>query len=62
MEATQEIADKCNLEIKLGNPTPPNFKFTRQKSEISNLVLPEPDVEYSLKMTKFYLFMSVELV
>ena len=52
LEATQEIADKCNLEIKLGNPTPPNFKFTRQKSEISNLVLPEPDVEYSLENDK----------
>ena len=52
IEATQEIADKCNLEIKLGNPTPPNFKFTRQKSEISNLVLPEPEVEYSLENDK----------
>ena len=52
LEATLEIADKCNLEIKLGNPTPPNFKFTRQKSEISNLVLPEPDVEYSLENDK----------
>jgi DNA polymerase-3 subunit alpha len=52
LEATQEIADKCNLEIKLGNPTPPNFKFTRQKSQISNLVLPEPDIEYSLENDK----------
>lgn len=25
---TQEIVDKCNLELKLGSPTPPNFKFT----------------------------------
>ena len=25
---TQEIVDKCNLVLKLGNPTPPNFKFT----------------------------------
>lgn len=56
IEATQEIADKCNLEIKLGNPTPPNFKFTRQKSEISNLTLPEPDIEYSLENDKI-LFM-----
>jgi DNA polymerase-3 subunit alpha len=52
IEATQEIANKCNLEIKLGNPTPPNFKFTRQKSEISNLVLPEPELEYSLENDK----------
>jgi DNA polymerase-3 subunit alpha len=26
---TQEIVDKCELEIKLGNPTPPNFKFVQ---------------------------------
>ena len=52
IEATQEIADKCNLEIKLGNPTPPNFKFTRQKSEASNLTLPEPELEYSLENDK----------
>ena len=25
---TQEIVDKCNLDLKLGSPTPPNFKFT----------------------------------
>jgi len=49
IEATQEIADKCNLEIKLGNPTPPNFKFTRQKLTDDGLEIPEPDEEYSLK-------------
>ena len=27
---TQEIVDKCHLEIKLGNPTPPKFKFTQE--------------------------------
>ena len=52
IDATQEIADKCNLEIKLGNPTPPNFKFTREKSEEHNLVLPEPSLEYSLENDK----------
>ena len=46
---TQEIANKCNLEIKLGNPTPPNFKFTREKSIEQGLELPEPDLEYSMK-------------
>ena len=30
LEATQEIVDKCQLELELGNPTPPNFKFTRE--------------------------------
>ena len=46
---TMEIADKCNLEIKLGNPTPPNFKFTREKAQEQNLTLPEPELEYSMK-------------
>ncbi|PKN15047.1 MAG: DNA polymerase III subunit alpha, partial [Deltaproteobacteria bacterium HGW-Deltaproteobacteria-24] len=52
IEATQEIVDKCNLEIKLGNPTPPNFKFTRQKAQEQNLTLPEPTLEYSLENDK----------
>ncbi len=46
---TQEIVDKCNLEIKLGNPTPPNFKFARQVAEEEGVTLPEPDAEYSLE-------------
>ncbi len=49
IEATQEIVDKCNLEIKLGNPTPPNFKFTIERAKKVGLELPEPEVEYSLK-------------
>ena len=48
IEATQEIVDKCNLEIKLGNPTPPNFKFTRERAQLAGLELPEPEEEYSL--------------
>ncbi len=52
IDATQEIANKCNLEIKLGDPTPPNFKFTRDKAQLSNLVLPQPDIEYSLENDK----------
>ncbi|MDD2450426.1 MAG: DNA polymerase III subunit alpha [Sulfurovum sp.] len=48
LENTQEIAEKCNLEIKLGNPTPPNFKFAREKAALIGLELPEPDQEYSL--------------
>ena len=27
---TQEIAEKCQLELKLGDPIPPNFKFTQE--------------------------------
>ncbi|MFZ5375529.1 MAG: DNA polymerase III subunit alpha [Campylobacterota bacterium] len=34
---TQEIVDKCQLELKLGNPTPPNFKFTREYAEAEGL-------------------------
>ena len=52
IDHTQEIANKCNLEIKLGDPTPPNFKFTRDKAALNNLVLPEPDIEYSLENDK----------
>ncbi len=52
LENTQEIVEKCNLEIKLGNPTPPNFKFARERAEAVGLTLPEPDVEYSLENDK----------
>ena len=48
IENTQEIADKCNLEIKLGNPTPPNFKFARDVAKEEGVELPE-DKEYSLE-------------
>ncbi len=27
---TQEIVQKCNVELNLGNPTPPDFKFTQE--------------------------------
>ena len=49
---TQEIAQKCNLEIKLGNPTPPNFKFARERAAAIGLELPEPEREYSLENDK----------
>ena len=49
---TQEIANKCNLEIKLGNPTPPNFKFTRERATKAGIRLPIPDKEYSLENDK----------
>jgi len=48
---TQEIVDKCNLEIKLGNPTPPNFKFTQQRAKDAGLSLQSGD-EYSLENDK----------
>jgi len=49
IENTQEIVNKCNLEIKLGNPTPPNFKFTLEYAKERNLSLPEPENRYSFK-------------
>ncbi len=52
LENTQEIVEKCNLEIQLGNPTPPNFKFARERAEAVGLSLPEPDKEYSLENDK----------
>ena len=45
---TQEIVDKCDLSIKLGDATPPNFKFTLEYAAERNLSLPEPDKRYSI--------------
>lgn len=47
LEHTQEIADKCNLEIKLGNPTPPNFKFSIEIGKKLNIELLDKE-EYSV--------------
>ncbi|MDO5045525.1 DNA polymerase III subunit alpha [Campylobacter sp.] len=47
IENTQEIAEKCNLEIKLGDATPPNFKFTLECAAERGLSLPEPENRYS---------------
>ncbi|NLY03822.1 MAG: DNA polymerase III subunit alpha, partial [Campylobacter sp.] len=47
IDASAEITDKCNLELKLGDPTPPNFKFAREYAQKYGITLPEPDEEYS---------------
>ncbi|MBM0636997.1 DNA polymerase III subunit alpha [Campylobacter sp. VicNov18] len=47
IENTQEIANKCNLELDLGNPTPPNFKFTREYAKKYNISLPEENKDFS---------------
>ena len=52
LENTKEIVEKCNLEIELGNPTPPNFKFTLEYSKKDGLELKEPQLEYSLENDK----------
>lgn len=46
---TQEIVNKCNLELHLGNPTPPNFKFTLEYAKERSLELPQPGERYSLE-------------
>jgi DNA polymerase-3 subunit alpha len=40
---TQEIVQKCNLEIKLGNPTPPKFKFTKEYAMVEGLDIDNDD-------------------
>lgn len=52
LENTQEIVQKCNLELDLGNPTPPNFKFTLDYAKEEGLELPDLGVEYSLENDK----------
>lgn len=47
IENTQEVAQKCNLELNLGNPTPPNFKFTREYAKEYNLQLKDEKKEFS---------------
>ncbi len=54
VQNTQEIVDKCNLELNLGNPTPPNFKFTLEYSSKEGVSLPEPQELYSLENDKVY--------
>lgn len=42
---TQEIVDKCQLELKLGDPVPPNFKFTTEYAREEGLDISQ-DSEY----------------
>jgi DNA polymerase-3 subunit alpha len=37
IQSTVEIADKCNLELKLGDPTPPKFKFTKDYAKLDGV-------------------------
>ncbi|MDL0088453.1 DNA polymerase III subunit alpha [Campylobacter gastrosuis] len=46
---TQEIVNKCDLNIKLGDATPPNFKFTIEYAKERGVELPEPNERYSFK-------------
>ena len=40
---TQEIADKCQLKLKLGDPIPPNFKFTQEYAKTEGLNIDHAD-------------------
>ena len=40
---TQEIVEKCQLELDLGNPTPPTFKFTREYAAAEGLIIAHED-------------------
>ncbi|MDD2267425.1 DNA polymerase III subunit alpha [Sulfuricurvum sp.] len=58
---TQEIVDKCQLELKLGNPTPPNFKFTTEYALEEGLEIAE-DSEYFIHRCRIGLEMRLEHV
>ncbi|WP_295020971.1 DNA polymerase III subunit alpha [Sulfurimonas sp.] len=42
---TQDIVNKCNLELKLGDPIPPNFKFTQEYAKDDGLDIDSVDDE-----------------
>ncbi|MBE0491862.1 MAG: DNA polymerase III subunit alpha [Sulfurospirillum sp.] len=46
---TQEIVEKCNLEIKLGDPTPPKFKFTKEYAKQEGLDIDHDDEYFRYK-------------
>lgn len=52
IEHTQEIVDKCNLEIKLGNPTPPKFKFTKECAKSDGQDIDEDEDYFRFKCKK----------
>ncbi|MDX1809031.1 MAG: DNA polymerase III subunit alpha [Sulfurospirillaceae bacterium] len=58
---TQEIVEKCNLDIKLGDPTPPKFKFTKEYAKKEGLIC-ENDDEYFRHQCKIGLEQRLELV
>jgi DNA polymerase III subunit alpha len=45
---TQEIVEKCNVELDLGNPTPPLFKFSKFFAKQEELALTSDD-EFNLQ-------------
>jgi DNA polymerase-3 subunit alpha len=62
LENTQEIVDKCNLEIKLGNPTPPNFKFVKEYAIKDGVPELDNDADYFVYKCKEGLKQRLKLV
>ena len=61
IENTQEIVDKCNLELNLGNPTPPNFKFVKEYAAAEGLDF-DNDADYFVYKCKEGLEERLKLV
>ncbi len=49
---TQESVDKCNLEIKLGDPTPPKFKFMKEYAQKEGLSFESDDDFFAYQCRK----------
>ncbi|WP_263831816.1 DNA polymerase III subunit alpha [Sulfurospirillum oryzae] len=49
---TQEIVEKCNLEIKLGDPTPPKFKFMKEYAAKEGLSFESDDDFFAYQSRK----------
>ncbi len=62
LENTQEIANKCNLEIKLGNPTPPNFKFVKEYAQKDGVPEYSDDASYFVYKCEEGLKKRLELI
>ncbi|MGM0623131.1 MAG: DNA polymerase III subunit alpha [Campylobacterota bacterium] len=61
IENTQEIVQKCNLELELGNPTPPNFKFVKEYAKADGVEY-DNDADYFIYRCKEGLKERLELV
>ncbi len=61
LENTQEIVEKCQLELKLGNPTPPNFKFVKEYAQAEGLDY-DNDADYFVHKCKEGLEKRLKLV
>ncbi len=62
LQNTQEIANKCNLEIKLGNPTPPNFKFVKEYAKKDGVAELDSDDKYFVYKCKEGLKKRLEII